>query len=228
MTDTGERAGWAERLKRLATRGFERAGGCEALVVRARGEDASAEARAALASSFSDERRNRRSVDGLILGRLLDVREPDRGARDGDVGFDARLFASLVDGDERVPRSCVESSGPMVPFDPDVGIERWTQTELGALHAMGVWASRGVGAGRVMDAARWHVEELQPDNATNHAWALHVFVELGLSGEGDGLLHAQTLMHNAMVAGGGAPDVFSSVLLLDAALVLEGGPWRDG
>jgi len=46
-------------------------------------------------------------------------------------------------------------------------------------------------------------------------------------GEGDAFLHVQTLMHNAMVAGGGVPDVVSSVLMVDAALALEGDGW-DG
>ena len=216
-----ERAVWASRLRRQALSGLTRFGEAEALRRVAGGEGA--EGGSGLAGSFRDERGHRRAVDRWLVGRLLgEAVEDEVGDR---AGLDERLFAGLVTGDGSAAEACLGSNGSLEVFDPEVGIERWTQTELGALHAMGVWAARGLGRDRVLDAARWHVAELQPDNATHHAWALHVFVEVGISGDSGALAHAGTLLHNAMVAGGGAPDAFSSVLLLDSAMVLEGGGW---
>lgn len=218
------RGDWANRLRRLALRGFDAFAPGKPVFDAITGPRADPGASDALAGSFRDERGHRRGVDRWLLLRLLGggstIEPPLAPAQ-----IDAALFASLVHDDATAAERCESTSGPVVPFDPDVGIERWTQTELAALHALGVWATRGVCVERVADAGRWHVAELQPDNATNHAWALHVFVELGLAGEGDALLHAQTLMHNAMVAGGGVPDAFSSILMYDAAAVLEGGGW---
>ncbi|MBZ0171155.1 MAG: hypothetical protein K8E66_02125, partial [Phycisphaerales bacterium] len=59
---------------------------------------------------------------------------------------------------------------------------------------------------------------------TNHPWAVHVFLRLSLA-ESDraasdaARLHAETLLHNALVSSG-RPDRFSACLLLDAARAL--------
>ncbi len=218
----------------MAQRGLDKHDSTGVLARAARGEGIAGEEALEGARAFRDERGHRRGVDGWIVARLLGA-EGFTGPGDArgmaDRSADVVLFGALVRGGE-IPVDAVSAGeGSLVPFDPEIGIERWTQTELGALHALGVWAARGVDgaretlAARVRAAARWHIAELQPDNATNHAWALHVFAELAVAGEDGAIMHAQTLMHNAMVAGGGVPDAFSSVLLLDAAMVLEGGGW---
>ncbi len=221
-----DREGWARSLRVLAQRGLEKHDATGVLARAARGEEVSAEERLEATRAFRDERGHRRAVDGWIVARVLRA-EGFAGPGDARASADVALFRGLVEGMGDPLSLVAEGEGSLVAFDPEVGIERWTQTELGALHALGVSAARGVEGARerVRAAGRWHIAELQPDNATNHAWALHVFVELALAGEDGAVIHAQTLMHNAMVAGGGVPDAFSSVLMLDAAQILEGGGW---
>lgn len=106
----------------------------------------------------------------------------------------------------------------MLPRSPDDVIEVWTETELSAVHA--AW---GVAGWR--DAAErsaiWLVDEIQPDNATNLPWAVHVFADLGeREGRADLTMYANTLLHNCIV-GSGRPDGLSALILLDAAAQLE-------
>jgi len=92
--------------------------------------------------------------------------------------------------------------------------------ELGALQALWAIAVRGGDPGvkaRALGAARWHIEELQPDNAINRPWGLAVFVELAISEADETLaqtaeLHAQTLLHNACI-NFGKPDQLSALVL---------------
>ncbi len=62
----------------------------------------------------------------------------------------------------------------------------------------------------------WHIENTQPDNATNRPWALHVFL---LAGSPEGRHYAETLLHNALVTG---PEPFCAWILMDVATWLEG------
>ncbi|MEM1185142.1 MAG: hypothetical protein AAGI53_09095 [Planctomycetota bacterium] len=226
MSERDPRTSWARRLRRFAERGLERHPGASILLESSSGQRVDEASRVAFRDSFTDERGHRRAIDAWLLNRLLGIGiDAALPAATKGGALDVGICAGLVTGDRSAVDQCLSGSGSLVPFDPEIGIERWTQTELGALHALGVWASHGVGVERVRDAGRWSVSELQPDNATNHAWALHVFVELGLAGEAEAEGYAGTLLHNATVAGGGVPDVFSSVLLLDAARVLEEGGW---
>lgn len=229
-----DREGWARSLRALAQRGLDKHDTTSVLARASRGEPVSEEEALHAARAFRDERGHRRSVDGWIVARVLNTKGftgPGDARGMADRSADVVLFRGLLLSAELPVEAVSVGEGSLVPFDPEIGIERWTQTELGALHALGVWAARGAAseraplAARVRAAARWHIAELQPDNATNHAWAVHVFAELAVAGEDGAVMHAQTLMHNAMVAGGGVPDAFSSILLLDAAMVLEGGGW---
>lgn len=65
------------------------------------------------------------------------------------------------------------------------------------------------------------VGELQPDNATNHPWAIHVFAAIAADeNNAHADLYAQSLLHNALIDGG-EPDTFSALILLDAAHALS-------
>ena len=102
-------------------------------------------------------------------------------------------------------------------------IEVWTERELAGLHAL-LWLAvreRDERAmARLLDAADWHLEHTQPDNATNRAWAAHVFALLASRRDlPDARLYAETLVHNCMVTSG-APDALSAVILRDAAAAL--------
>lgn len=164
--------------------------------------------------SFRDEFGHRRSLDPLVLARLLQRPLPAAPARTEP---DDILWRASVDG--RMPK-CPEGSGPITPTDMTQGIELWTQTELAALHA--AWnIALDVGMPdwnvRVRSAIDWHVSELQADNATAHPWALHGFVVCAHELDESALwLHADMVLHACLV-GTGQPDRFSALLLLDAA-----------
>ena len=111
--------------------------------------------------------------------------------------------------------------------DGAVPIEVWTETELACLHALSWLANERDDhtlRERLDAALAWHLDHLQPDNATNHPWAVHVFVAASLndssSAGGSAMLYAETLLHNCRVSLG-RPDAFSAELLLDAADALD-------
>lgn len=77
-----------------------------------------------------------------------------------------------------------------------LALEVWTESELGALHALARvvrLAPTPERVRRLEELRRWHLEHTQPDNATNRPWALHVFLR---SGEPESWLYAETLLHN--------------------------------
>lgn len=172
--------------------------------------------------SFADEHGDRRAVDRPLLAHMLRADPgptPDLKRTDADL----RLWWALHDGSS-IESVVTPGPGPVVgvPAFETGAIETTTETELGALHALAHHARRdGRWRARCLEAARWHVEMLQPDNGTNHPWAVHVFLDLAYT-EADpaasaaARIHAETLMHNALVSTG-RPDLFSACLLLDAA-----------
>lgn len=168
--------------------------------------------------NFSDELGHRRVIDRALLGRLVGVHPEPVASPSPDV----RLWWCLT-GEGGEP--WVEPVGPLTRRRDDQGIELWTQIELGALHAawdLAIDRRDERLRARCLEATRWHVAELQPDNATAHAWALHGFAicaeECGLE---EAWVHAEMLLHATMV-GGGRPDRFSACLMLDAARTLRG------
>ncbi|MCW5776305.1 MAG: hypothetical protein KIS87_07705 [Phycisphaeraceae bacterium] len=168
-------------------------------------------------ANFRDELGHRRATDAPLLARLLGV-EP--GHTPFGLHPDAALWWSLHD-DSLDPSSLIEAAdGPLVPSLRRLGVEVWSEGELAALHALS-WHALRPGrsrlAARVESAARWHLAELQPDNATNRPWAVHVFADLThRTGDPDARAHVGTLVHNSMVAFA-RPDRLSAVILLDAA-----------
>jgi hypothetical protein len=104
-----------------------------------------------------------------------------------------------------------------------------TESELIALHALHELGERRGDETlrqRVRDAARWHLRELQPDNATNRPWAIHVFARLSLDQDehiaGAALVHAQSQLHSCQLSLG-RPDRLSACILIHAARSLESG-----
>ena len=200
------------------------------------------EARAELVRTFRDERGQRRAIDEPILRwvtRDRDTRDPHRpsayapGPRPPaehapPESRDLALWRALLDG--RRPR-LPEAEGPRPIIDPDdhAAIELWTESELACLHALW-WHARRPDAeaaarrAAIARAVRWHLDTLQPDNGTHHAWAAHVFIDAAwrpggeLDPEAD--LHAQGLVHAATFATG-RPDALSALLLHDAAEAVD-------
>ena len=172
---------------------------------------------------FRDERGNRRSVDPPLLAWIWGRRAlpaDSIGEADADVRLWWSLHAGTFDDGAIVPGG----GSPLVKHGEMTGIEVWTERELSAMHAL--WnAGRKFGrddlARRAIGAALWHVEHMQPDNATNRAWGVHVFVMAAArTGTIEADLYAQTLVHNCTV-GLGRPDVLSAWLLVDAARELR-------
>lgn len=145
---------------------------------------------------------------------------------------DARLWWALVSG--ALDACAVIDSLPEARRSTDRGaifpqglyrtIEVWTESELASLHALW-WHGKARGdaaaVARMFDAARWHLDNTQPDNATNRPWGVQVFLELAsIDANPDARLYAETLLHNANAANG-VPDPFSAEILLDGADALE-------
>lgn len=178
--------------------------------------------------TFRDEMGHRRAADGAFLAWRCRV-----GWGGGDGGSpDAALWAGVANGGAdlgevvdriaRGPRGEADR-GALLPQSGSPSIEVWTESELCALHALSWLSQRDASlVERLHDCARWHLENLQPDNATNRPWAAHVFIGLAIEeGRDDAMLHAQTLIHNCQVALG-RPDTISAHILLDAAESLLG------
>jgi len=149
-------------------------------------------------------------------------------------GIDETLWMRVCTGADAYTDSEIErivrETGPIHPQGDDLGIELWTERELSALHALwdlGVIAENPAWRGRAIDAARWHIRNTQPDNATNHPWAIHVFLDLwsrekGTDSGAEARLYADTLLHNCR-AMSAAPTPLSALILLDAADGLDRG-----
>ncbi|GJM18797.1 MAG: hypothetical protein DHS20C14_10100 [Phycisphaeraceae bacterium] len=176
---------------------------------------------------FRDELGHRRTVDGALLARVCRIDQsppPERLAPEDRLWWGAPVESiedMLVDDSEGGPLLMSSRSGG--------AIETMTEGELMALHAL--WARREArpdGRTRCLAAARWHVAELQPDNATGVPWAVHVFVEMALAAGDEGersaaLFHAEGLVHAACVTLG-RPGIRAACILLDAARELEARP----
>lgn len=139
------------------------------------------------------------------------------GPGSADESEDLAWWRFLINGG-KMP--AFETHGPMTPRRDDLAIEIRTETELAVLHA--AWSvaierrdERLIE--RCLEACVWHVAELEPDNGTGHAWALHGFVLCAQErGMVEAEMHAQSLLHRCMM-GTGAADRVSAMLVLDAA-----------
>lgn len=180
-------------------------------------------------AGFSDEMGHRRPVDAPFLA-WRSRRKPTKCERPAlDVRAWRAVASEPVDLGEI--RAALEAHRPgpggfgaLSEQSSHQTIEVWSETELSTLHALWwAWARTGDGEmGRaVAEAARWHIAHLQPDNATNHPWAAHVFAALdACDGVREAGLYAQTLVHNCQTALG-RPDRLSVQILADAAEAVE-------
>jgi len=174
--------------------------------------------------TFRDEFGNRRASDRPFLAQLLGV-EIDALRAEEQMGLDERLWWCVA-RDESIPDGLIADRNGLM-LDPDaLAIEYRTMVELGALQALWTLGFRDAKLrARTLDAARWHIEELQPDNAINRPWGLAVFVELAIAEPDQSIaqtaeLHAQTLLHNACI-NFGKPDLLSAMILRDCAAQLR-------
>lgn len=164
--------------------------------------------------NYRDESGGRRSIDLLVLHWLLDLSLESKAA---DNATDSRVWRALCAKEDVL--GLLSASGPLTPTDDSIGIEVWTEIELRTLHA--AWNS-AIDSGsarttsRCLGAARWHLDNIQPDNATNIPWAIHLFAALADDGDASADIHAQTQLHAAL-AGRREPSRLTSLVLLDAS-----------
>ena len=133
---------------------------------------------------------------------------------------DLALWWSLVDP-EFEPDFMIdlESQGSLFDQSSFTAIEVWTETELAGLHALSHIARKAGSlfvelTKRIGSAVDWHLEYTQPDNATNHPWAVHAFLMHDTREAGH---FAETLMSNCLVMNAPHPDPLSAWILHDAA-----------
>ena len=176
----------------------------------------------AWAQNFADESGHRRAIDGALLARLLKIDPLAPPAR--SLSPDEELWWRSARADARIDDVILPGDGPLVGSHRSPTIETWTECELSAMHA--AWnillgAPRQSLYARLLAGASWLTNTLQPDNATNHPWAVHAFIHLWQATGNAAFRHyAETLIHNCQVQRG-QPDRFSSLLLLDAADALS-------
>lgn len=174
-------------------------------------------------AAFTDELGSRRSVDPYLVSAVLGEPGSLAPSAQGLAG-DTSLWAALAAG-AGLPQAAIlpGPGGPLLRHREGESIEVLTESELCALHALSSFARRDNRQDlhrRCLDAVDWHLAELQPDNATNLPWAIHVFV---LRDTPESLLDAQTRLHNSLT-GRGQPDLRSAFILAHAAMELERVP----
>lgn len=161
------------------------------------------------ADAFRDNLGDRRHIDRYLLGHLLSL--PVSQADAEHETADLRIWSAVAEarGAEGLPVA--------LPVATEVpAIEVRTEIELASLHGL-AWLAERDSRIDLRSSAAWLMAELQPDNATNHPWAIGVFFELWCANADPEALHyAETLMHNCLV-GHGVPDRFSALILLDSA-----------
>lgn len=136
-----------------------------------------------------------------------------RACTDPQIHVDDALDACRHTGRSRV------DAGSLIPQGLHLAIEAWTETEFSALHALSrlaVLRQRPDLDERCLRVAEWHLENTQPDNATNRPWSAHVFAALAARGNAEAGLFAQTFMHNAR-AGATTPDLLAMQILADSS-----------
>jgi hypothetical protein len=196
-----------------------------------RANDVTESERSAYITAFADEAGHRRAVDRPLLCRLMRVRAEPPGKM---ASTDVALWWSLVAG---APLPRLRAGGSLTLEGNEPVIETATEMELCALHALrhfadeetfaaraevlrGQFADAAAVRARCRECLAWLIEHLQPDNATNHPWAVHVFAEAGIE-DAEAALYAQTLVSNS-ISQMGRPDRFSACILLDVARAISG------
>lgn len=156
------------------------------------------------------------------LGPLILHLRDGQGRGPVDADPDVALWWGLVDGGIGKVEGLVDlrDAGPLWERGDETAIEVWTERELCGLTAL--WrhwlrSGRAEIRRRCIATAEWHIENTQPDNATNRPWGIAAFLGLGSD---EGRHYAETLVSNCCV-NEGRPDVFSAYVLLDAAAALE-------
>lgn len=186
--------------------------------------------------AFRDDRGNHLAIDepffAVLRGERAASRDSDRTdvrlwAWRGGAGPSADLERLLIAPKDDAP-------APLLPRQrDDEAIEVYTDVLLCATHA--AWslarsaqspltsaAEREVVRRRCVLGCEWLMANLQPDNATNYPWAVHVLLECSGTLGYEATHYAETLLHNCQVTYGKA-DLRSAWILWHAAGELRRG-----
>lgn len=173
--------------------------------------------------SFRDEAGHARPIDPLLIAWLSrSGLRKQSSPLTSTSSLDLRLWQLLLQHAAGAPSQMLDAVNPALGrlvHNPDTyTLEVWTEVELSALHAL---SHAGPAAKSRRDSATdWIVENLQPDNATNHPWSVHVFLRRAFENDmPEHRLYAESLLHNCIVSLG-RPDRFSALVLLDAGRAL--------
>ncbi len=144
-----------------------------------------------------------------------------RGARAAEAVWQAYLQFCLGSDDAR--KWLTDAIRSLNPTALRAGIddnpEPWWANELLILHAMQsfVCVSGATDLQAELDrCVDFHVAEIQPDHATNEPWAIHAFLR-----HPQGETSAGSLLHAAMVQGGGELTPVAGLILRDAIHCLK-------
>lgn len=188
------------------------------------------------AERFHDDRGNQLAIDGPFFAVLRGERAV---SRDGDRA-DVRLWAWLsgAGASPDLQRLVIApADGVPAPLLPrqrdDEAIEVYTDVLLCATHAawslgsserspLASQAERDAVRRRCLRGCEWLMANLQPDNATNYPWAVHVLLECSDALGYEATHYAETLLHNCQVTYGKA-DLRSAWILWHAAGELRRG-----
>lgn len=176
------------------------------------------------AGRFSDEAGFHRPVDPYLLRA---AGHPSEGptAYAGDMS-DVRLWSEISHPSDFNIDTLLrpDDRALLLSHSATTTIEVRTESELCALHALWSLArlrGRRDWRQRCLNAASWHLAEMQPDNATGLPWAIHLFIILALDRSlPAAMIDAETRLHNSLVSSG-RPDRRSAWILRHAALELE-------
>lgn len=139
---------------------------------------------------------------------------------DSHVHIENVIAQCLADADDR---DAIDA-GALCAQHGTLALEAWTEAELASLHAM-FWHGHARGRADLATLteriARWHLDNTQPDNATNRPWGLPVVLWLAVErGDATAGLYADTMLHNCQIALGHM-DQLSAHIVLDSADALE-------
>lgn len=181
-------------------------------------------------TNFRDDLGNRRPVDAPLLCRLLIVpfKQISTPVRNDELQLWQAQHSNTDPLTLVAPSSTTPS--PLFPHLHHLAIELWTESELSGLHALSHFAATSQNPAipaRMRSAAAWLLDNIQPDNATQRPWAIHVFLlmandtHLSHTVRSNAQMYADTLLHNAMIPmGPQVPDIFSACILLDSATLM--------
>ena len=179
-------------------------------------------------NNFRDEAGHRRHVDAPFLaavtGKASVCPQVREGAQVDELLWHAVCENFSLDRVTALLRQPGSAAGPLFGEAFAGTVEVFTETQLCAMHALhrlAVTHNRPQWLDLVYGTCRWIEQNMQPDNATNHPWAAHVFLMSDAAGvTSGGVMYADTMLMNCQVQQG-RPDALSAWILRDAVARLK-------